>query len=732
MNAELEKKLRTLDREALLDWVLEKTARRGEEYRDRVGEIVSAGDFLAAKVRGTADYTTNVFVDSYGEILSVCTCPVGMNCKHGVALALRAAAAVRAGGTFPEADPEGWRLDREAIIAAKLFGRKKESEPPPPPPKEVRVQVETNPFDRFTPKGGRHGPDFSFRVEAEGEVFHWPFLVATLFHLLAKGGLEYGWHSPNGERDNPLFTCTCGDAGCEGLDRQTCTMTADRVVLAIEQYGRPIAFEFDRVRFEGWAMEALRRMRGSPRLRRDPWGTLVSRESFEGALETLLAARPRCRAIWERLKTKRRLDDDDFAELSAVSPDEGAAVPPAGDFAAFFGGSRAPDLGSPETTWAEDRRIAERMNEETVMETPMCIYGTLYGKGWKPVCLRRGQELAYVREPADEKGRPGIRVEDAAANETLGHLKYDEARFLTALMDRRGLVLRNHVESFERFEKILPVRIDFDFRDPSDRAFDWGGSLDGKDRLYFEMLRAVALKPGLVPAAQLRDEIETVGRIVRDVTACPEIAFLAAWILASAKEIELRLTAEETAKRRAYCDAVRRALACEPVGGLLSVGEVSVLPLRAKRADGAIPPGKVLDRVRSFVRLSWTNHDLPRPRVELPEFPADATGFAAFRGRELLDVCLTGIPLAGSDLFDNFALYDRPSETAPFEDAKEAFAATEEFLVGLPIRERDKDGRAPRFWLERGIHNGTYELDDAGRLVALRIVRMAARKQWVD
>lgn len=727
MNEELEQRLRTLDREALLDWVLEKTARRGEEYRDRVGEIVSAGDFLAAKVRGTEEYTTNVFVDSYGEILSVCSCPVGMNCKHGVALALRAAAAVRAGGTFPEADPEGWRLDREAIIAAKLFGRKKESAPPPPPPKKVRVRVETNPFDRFTPKGGRHGPDFSFRVEAEGEVFHWSFVISALLYLLVKGGLDYG----KGD-DPPLFTCSCGDAGCDGFWNETCTMTPDEAVLAIVKSGRTIVFWFDRVRFEYWALLALRRMRGSARLRREPGKTTLGREVLDNILETLFAARPRCRAIWQRLKTKRRFAESDFAELAAVPSGEIAEADVRRTFAPIYSGFPKPDLRDPSVLWDEQCRVDTRLKEERVNKLSMCIYGTLYGKGWKPVCLRRGQELAYVREPADEKGRPGIRVEDAATNETLGHLKYEEARFLTALMDRRGLVLRNHVESFERFEKILPVRIDFDFRDPADRALDWCGSLDGKDRLYFEMLRAVALKPGLVPAAQLRDEIETVGRIVRDVTACPEIAFLAAWILASAKEIELRLTAEETAKRRAYCDAVRRALACEPVGGMLSVGEVSVLPLRAKQADGAIPPGEVLDRVRSFVRLSWTNHDLPRPRVELPEFPADATGFAAFRGRELLDVCLTGIPLAGTDLFDNFALYDKPASGEPFANPEEAFAAVEDFLASLPIRERDKDGRAPRFWLERGIHNGTYEIDDAGHLVALRIVRLAARKQWVD
>ena len=730
MNSNLEKRLRALDREALLDWVLEKTARRGEEYRDRVGEIVSAGDFLAAKVRGTEEYTTNVFVDSYGEILSVCSCPVGMNCKHGVALALRAAETLRAGGTFPEAEPEGWRLDREAIVAAKLSERKKAPEPPPKPePKEVRVRVETNPFDRFTSSGGRHGPDFSFRVEAEGEVFHWSFVISTLLYLLVKGGLDYGKGG-----DPPLFTCSCGDAGCDGFQRETCTMTPDEAVLMIVKYGRTIDFSFDRVRFEYWALLALRRMRGSARLRRGPGESCIGREVLDDALETLFAARPRCRAIWLRLKTKRRFAESDFAELAAVPPGEIADEDVRRAFAPVFGGFPAPDLRDPGVLWDEQRRVAARLKEERVSKLPMCIYGTLYGKGWKPVCLRRGQELAYVRDPADKRGRPGIRVVDVATNETLGHLKHEEARFLTALMDRRGLVLHNHVESFERFEKILPVRIDFDFRDPADRAFDWGDSLDGKDRLYFEMLRAVALKPGLVPAAELKDEIETIGQIVRDVTSCPEIALLTAWILASANEIKFRLTAEETAKRRAYCDAVRRALACEPVGGLLSVGEVSVLPLRAVFADGSLARDEVFDRFRyfSFIRLSWTRHDLPRPRVELPEFPAEATGFAAFRGRELLDVCLTGVPLAGTDLFDNFALYDRPSETTPFKDAKEAFAATEEFLAELPIREPDKEGRAPTFWLESGIHSGSYEINGSGRLVALRILRMAARKQWVD
>ena len=72
------------------------------------------------------------------------------------------------------------------------------------------------------------------------------------------------------------------------------------------------------------------------------------------------------------------------------------------------------------------------------------------------------------------------------------------------------------------------------------------------------------------------------------------------------------------------------------------------------------------------------------------------------------------------------------SLAAPLRDAREAFAIVSDFLASLPIRERDKNGRAPRFWHERGIHDGTYEIGESGRLVALRIILMIARKQWVD
>lgn len=114
MNAKLEERLRKLNWDDILDWVPERTARRGEGYRDRVGEIVETDDCLAAKVRGTEEYTTNLFADAYGELASVCSCPVGRNCKHGVALALCASDRLKAGESFTKVPPEGWRLDREA------------------------------------------------------------------------------------------------------------------------------------------------------------------------------------------------------------------------------------------------------------------------------------------------------------------------------------------------------------------------------------------------------------------------------------------------------------------------------------------------------------------------------------------------------------------------------------------------------------------------------------------
>lgn len=131
----IQSKLKELFWEDVIDWVGERTARRAEAYDTRVGEIVSLGDCLAARVRGITEYRTNVFLDSCNEYVSVCTCPVGLNCKHGAALALVASEKLKKGDEIkfdPNAD---LKLDRDAIKnrvnASRLSVRRIEQKPVP-------------------------------------------------------------------------------------------------------------------------------------------------------------------------------------------------------------------------------------------------------------------------------------------------------------------------------------------------------------------------------------------------------------------------------------------------------------------------------------------------------------------------------------------------------------------------------------------------------------------------
>ena len=56
--------------------------------------------------------------------------------------------------------------------------------------------------------------------------------------------------------------------------------------------------------------------------------------------------------------------------------------------------------------------------------------------------------------------------------------------------------------------------------------------------------------------------------------------------------------------------------------------------------------------------MSWlSNGKEVRPKVRVPDFPSEATGFAVFRGRDLLDVCLRGIPITDLGPFDSLAFY---------------------------------------------------------------------------
>ena len=134
-----------------------------------------------------------------------------------------------------------------------------------------------------------------------------------------------------------------------------------------------------------------------------------------------------------------------------------------------------------------------------------------------------------------------------------------------------------------------------------------------------------------------------------------------------------------------------------------------------------------------WIRLSWIPPVYGSDqKVSVRGFPEDATGFAVFRGRELLDVCLCGIPVSSLGLFDSIACYDGEGEGAVPLSSDAAFGIVEKFLAELPIRERDNNGSMPGIWFERGIHDGWYDIDKSGRLIAMRILMLAARRKWVD
>jgi len=74
----------------LQDWAGGKATAKGIKYQEegRVKEIkcTSSGS-LVARVEGTIEYFTEVSLEN-GKLSSICTCPVGYDCKHGVAAVL--------------------------------------------------------------------------------------------------------------------------------------------------------------------------------------------------------------------------------------------------------------------------------------------------------------------------------------------------------------------------------------------------------------------------------------------------------------------------------------------------------------------------------------------------------------------------------------------------------------------------------------------------------------------
>lgn len=737
MNERLEEKLRHLLREDVLDWAGERTVQRAEGYLDRVGEIFAFDDFIAAKVRGTEEYTTNVFMDMYGEWNSVCTCPVRMNCKHGVALALCAAKKLNDGTAFPE-NEEGasLRLDRDAIIAECKRAHEPPPPPPPPPPKVVHFKVEENPFGRFTAKGGRHAKDFSFCVVTPGKVFHWDFIVSTLIFSLAKGSLNYSEHGGDGfwweeapGVDPAMFTCSCGDAYCGGFEDQQCVFGDEAVLWRVCYNGTIVELEFDRIHYEYWALQMLFRMRGSARLRKDPWKSLVDKSDFACAVSALMETRPRCRAIWERIRESRTLDEEALVGLAQLPTDAVRECRIRDYFPNTFSTKDKLDLRQADVTDDEERNVRAKMCVVKMKRRGLFVYSNVVGRRWNPTEVVRGNEVAFVREPNNSYDARSIRVDDLTDGRMIGYLKRSDAHWLSDMMSRHGLVLKGHIEPLDRNGKMIPIRIDLAFRKTEDEGFDWGKDLDEKNRLYFEMLRAAVIGSGGFSASMIQAETERIASMLYEVKDCPEIAFLLAVLTSGAKELEHRLTEEEVARRRAYCENVSRAMACEQVGCMLDAKGFKVLPLRAMKAASELS-GE--DEKKKYERITTFNWVLPplRERVVVQGFPPEATGFAVFHGRELCDVCLTGTPIGGLCLFDYIDCYDGESDLPTGLTEEDAFALVQKTLGGLPVHERYESGFEPMISHECGVGWGSYDLNEEGRLLALRIMMENARKNW--
>lgn len=98
----------------LQDWAGGKATAKGIKYQEeeRVKEIkcTSSGS-LVARVEGTIEYFTEVSLKN-GKLSSICTCPVGHDCKHGVAAVLEYLDLIEQGEDVPVVTEEDILIKR--------------------------------------------------------------------------------------------------------------------------------------------------------------------------------------------------------------------------------------------------------------------------------------------------------------------------------------------------------------------------------------------------------------------------------------------------------------------------------------------------------------------------------------------------------------------------------------------------------------------------------------------
>ncbi len=97
----------------LEEWAGSKVVSRGRSYQrqGRVSELATTSDGgLIAWVSGTRRYATKVVLGEDGLLESICTCPYGANCKHGVAVVLEYLEQIEANRRIPRASKDDDRL----------------------------------------------------------------------------------------------------------------------------------------------------------------------------------------------------------------------------------------------------------------------------------------------------------------------------------------------------------------------------------------------------------------------------------------------------------------------------------------------------------------------------------------------------------------------------------------------------------------------------------------------
>jgi uncharacterized Zn finger protein len=105
--------LANLSWDSLNDWAGDRIVARGRKYQQqkRVSSLAKTNEgSLIAWVEGSTRYATQVDIDDEEYLHSICSCPYGINCKHGVAVLLEYLARLEDEQSIPNANQEDERI----------------------------------------------------------------------------------------------------------------------------------------------------------------------------------------------------------------------------------------------------------------------------------------------------------------------------------------------------------------------------------------------------------------------------------------------------------------------------------------------------------------------------------------------------------------------------------------------------------------------------------------------